>query len=398
MIREFFKNRRLEQTFSIAVALVVIVLIGTTMFVVHSSVASTLKTGLEARGLSVARSIGAVATPSLLAYNYAALQIAADGASGDKDLVYVVIHDKEGAVAGVAGRAPLTDIARLPTAGPAFEATSSDVVVGGDGRPDETALEVVVPVVVNGVRKPWGTVRVGLSYAPLDHELRRIDLGLSILGLVLAAGAVGAGRWLARRITAPLRHLAEGTEALSAGDMTHRIAITGPREIADVARAFNVMMDRVQEKQEESNEFQRALEELNATLEEQVRERTRAFEESQAQYKTLVEHSPDSILIIQDGKVCFVNKGFIETFGISEDEALSPGFELNRIFNASSAALAAGRIIAWERGDAMSPLDVIATDSTGQMRHLELRGSRIEYRGQPAAECLLIDMTEAKRL
>jgi nitrogen-specific signal transduction histidine kinase/CheY-like chemotaxis protein len=41
---------------------------------------------------------------------------------------------------------------------------------------------------------------------------------------------------------------------------------------------------------------------------------------------------------------------------------------------------------------------VLANDAQGRPRHLELRGSRIEYQGRPAAECLLVDMTEAKRL
>jgi len=397
LIREFFRHRRLEQTFSISVAFLVIVLIGTTMTVVHSRVARTLRRNLEAQGMSVARSIGAVITPSLLAYNYAALQIAAEAASRDEGLVYVVIHDKEGAVAGRSGLAS-NGPSSVTLLKPPREKATFDVAIADAAGEQETVMEVAFPVRVSGVEQPWGTVRVGLSYAPVKNELQSIGIWLSVLGFVLAALAGIAGRWLARKITAPLRRLARGTEALSAGDMSHRIPASGPREIADLARAFNVMMDRVQEKARESAEFQEALEQLNATLEEQVHERTRALEESEAQYKSLVEQSPDSILIIQDGKVCFVNKGFIDTFGVTEDEALAPDFDLGRIFNASSAALVAGRIVAWERGDTMSPMEVLGKGAEGQQRHLELRGSRIEYRGRPAAECLLIDMTEAKRL
>ena len=157
-------------------------------------------------------------------------------------------------------------------------------------------------------------------------------------------------------------------------------------------------MDRLEEKARESAEFQRALEKLNATLEEQVHERTRALQESETQYKTLVEHSPDSILIVQDGRVRFVNKAFEETFGVSEDVACSDEFDLDRIFDPSSAALARGRISAWEHGERMSFVEVLGKDALGRVRHLELRGSRIDYRGAPSAECLLIDMTEARRL
>jgi signal transduction histidine kinase/CheY-like chemotaxis protein len=96
--------------------------------------------------------------------------------------------------------------------------------------------------------------------------------------------------------------------------------------------------------------------------------------------------------------VRFVNRAFVETFGIAPDRAMSDDFDLSRIFDASSASLAGGRIVAWESGEAAAPVEVLGQDATGRIRHLELRGSRIEYQGRPAAECLMVDMTEAKRL
>jgi signal transduction histidine kinase/CheY-like chemotaxis protein len=88
----------------------------------------------------------------------------------------------------------------------------------------------------------------------------------------------------------------------------------------------------------------------------------------------------------------------VEVFGITEEEAISAVFQLDRVFDPWSATLASGRIAAWENGEASSPMEVVGRDASGNHRDLELRGSRIEYRGRPAAECLLIDMTEAKRL
>jgi len=394
VIREFFSRRRLEEGFAISTAVTIIVLIGAVMLVVHSRVDGVLRRGLEERGLSIVRSIGATSINSLLTYNSAALQAAADGAYHDTSAAYVVIHDKEGEVAGAAG-------SKLAAAQPVpgtLDWTSRDVEVRAGGGNVQTVLEVAAPVRIRSSQDVWGTVRVGLSYAPVEAELKRLDLGLAVLGLVLAVAGVAAGRYVARRITAPLRGLAEGTHALSAGDMSHRIPVTGTRELAELAEAFNGMMNRVQEKARESKAFQEALESLNATLEQQVHERTRAFEESQAQYKTLVDHSPDAILIVQDGRIRFVNHAFEELFGIPEEEAARPDFRLDQIFDPWSAGLAAGRIAAWESGDASTPMEVVGRDASGHGRDLELRGSRIEYRGKPAAECLLIDMTDAKRL
>jgi PAS domain S-box-containing protein len=398
LMRNLFRGRTIEQSFSISTALLVLVLIGTTMVLVENRVTNNMRQGLEDRGAAIARSIGAVATPSLFAYNYAALQMAADGAAGDKGVVYVAIHDKEGALAGVAGRMPSRGAERLaevsaPRATHEVQVTRSD----RSGRL-EPVLEVSVPVKVEGVEEAWGRVRVGLSYDLVAIELRRLRAQLVLTGLVLAFAAVVGVRLLARRITAPLRSLAEGTEKLAAGEMEHRIPVSGVKELADLANAFNTMSFRLQEKARESLEFQSALEALNATLEQQVADRTRALEESTAQYRSLVESSPDAILIVQDGAVKFVNRAFAETFGWTGRDADGPEFQLARIFDPSSAALARGRIAAWERGETPAPAEVLGQDAKGRIRDLELRGSRIEYQGKPAAECLLVDMTEAKAL
>ena len=64
MIRRLLGKRSLEHSLAIAVGLLVVVLIGTTMLLVHSRVAASLRKEMGARGFSIARSIGAVATPS----------------------------------------------------------------------------------------------------------------------------------------------------------------------------------------------------------------------------------------------------------------------------------------------------------------------------------------------
>jgi PAS domain S-box-containing protein len=393
MRRFSLRQRSLERSFVFSTTLLVVVLIGTTMVLVHYRVAATLQSSVETRGLSLARSIGAVATPYLLSYNYPALQLAAERASNDGGIVYVMIQDKEGKVAGLAGRGLSTGRdTPEPVAPGHFTIAIHRETEEGD------VLEVAVPVTVRGVHGSWGTVRVGLSSAPMASQLRQLSLGLLVLGLGLGVGAVLFGRWVAGKITAPLRELSRGTDALAMGDTSYRIPVSGPRELADLAHAFNVMADRLEMKATEAKKLHNALEMLNATLEKQVELRTLELEESEAQYKTLVEHSPDTILIVQGGRLRFVNSAFIETFGVREDEALGKDFEFGMIFEPSSIEPALERIAAWERGETPSPTEVRARDFTGGIRHLELRGSRIEYRGRPAAECLLIDMTEAVQL
>ena len=157
------RRRGLEQSFALSTALLVILVIGMTVLVVHTRVEVLLLDELEARAYSIARSIGAVSTPSLLAYNYAALQMAAEGAVEDDDLVYVVLHDKEGATAGSAQSVRLASTLpslRVPVEHPISHRV---VLVDEDGF-DVHVLEVVVPVRVEGVQAPWGMVRLGLGH------------------------------------------------------------------------------------------------------------------------------------------------------------------------------------------------------------------------------------------
>jgi PAS domain S-box-containing protein len=388
----------LEHSFVASTSLLVISVMCATMLVVHNRVGASLVRGLEGRGISIAKSIGAVATPSLLAYNYAALQVAAEGAADDPDLLYVAIHDKEGGVAGFAGSGSAKLSALPPMLRPLYAPSFRDVDLYESPGRTRRVLEAVVPVRIDGVDEAWGTVRVGIRYDPVRAELRRLEYGLALIGLVLAAVAFVGSRWMARRVTAPLRGLVEGTEALALGDTSHRIEGGGARELAELAQAFNMMLQRVEEKAAESTAYQSQLARLNATLEAQVRQRTRALGESEAQYRTLVEHSPDSILIVQRGRVRFVNRAFEETFGVAARDASNLDFRLESLFEARHAAVVSDRLRSWENGESTSPAVVTALDSGGAARELELRGSRTEYRGQPAAECLLVDMTEAKRL
>lgn len=392
------QGRRLESSFAIASALLVVFVVGAALAVVRGRLENVLRHGMQERAYSVAQSIGAVSTPLLLAYNYVALRTAAENAVEDPGLAYVVIHDKEGQLAAAAG-ALVQDIERIPGLPEGLNGPETrNVYLGGSEATGEPTFESIVPVVVEGSKEPWGYVRVGLSYDSMNAEMRRLTLGMVTLGALLSLVGMSIGRLMARRIAAPLRNLADGTEALSYGDTSYRIPVRGAQELAELAQAFNRMMDRVEEKANESAAFQNELGHLNATLEEQVRARTRELEESEVQYRTLVEHSPDPILIVQNGTVKFFSRAFQETFGVTAQQVEDPHFRLESLFAPDCQSVVANRLKMWQLGKVMGPAMVTAYDSAGRPRELELRGSRIDYLGQSATECLLVDMTETQRL
>jgi len=77
-----------------------------------------------------------------------------------------------------------------------------------------------------------------------EHDAERVTV-IVALGAVMLSLALSA--LLARSILEPLVRLAEGTREVSAGRFNHRLAATGKDELAQVAREFNTMTERLDE-------------------------------------------------------------------------------------------------------------------------------------------------------
>jgi two-component system OmpR family sensor kinase/two-component system sensor histidine kinase BaeS len=72
--------------------------------------------------------------------------------------------------------------------------------------------------------------------------------GVLLWGALLAGGiAVVLGLGISRSLTSPLQRLAAATRALAAGNLTHRVAVGGSTEVAELSRAFNEMAAALQE-------------------------------------------------------------------------------------------------------------------------------------------------------
>lgn len=65
--------------------------------------------------------------------------------------------------------------------------------------------------------------------------------GLLITIAVGSTLGIAAGVWMSRRLTAPLEELAEGTQAISAGRFSYRVAERGSQELRTLAQSFNAM-------------------------------------------------------------------------------------------------------------------------------------------------------------
>ncbi len=123
--------------------------------------------------------------------------------------------------------------------------------------------------------KVLGVLDVDLDLDQVDREL----MGIKLRGVgVTLTAIVSIGLFIVvftkRFVDAPIRRLIDGTRAVSNMQLDHPIDIHSSEELADLAKSFNVMRERLKEAMAELNE-------LNQGLETKVRERTSQLEAAQ---------------------------------------------------------------------------------------------------------------------
>ena len=147
-----------------------------------------------------------------------------------------------------------------------------------------------------------GRIYYGLSSVPLDQALSsaRHDLRRSLIFTLLLLGVLGAAamllgvliiRNLSRRITGPLAHLTDVITAIAAGHKNERVTIQSQDEIGALGRAFNRMLEKL-------DDSYLRMEALNRTLEQRVDDRTEALAKRNRAMRLVMDN---------------VNQGFLTT-------------------------------------------------------------------------------------
>ena len=119
-----------------------------------------------------------------------------------------------------------------------------------------------------------------------------------------------------------------------------------------------------------------------------------ALRDSEARYRSLVENTPDGILIHRDGKPLFVNRALIEIAGGQSAEDLLSRSIADFVFPEDQAAIAA-RSARLERGEPTEALVLRFRRLDGQGALVKIDSHRIEFEGKPALRAFVRPMTEA---
>ncbi|MCE5333776.1 MAG: HAMP domain-containing protein [Desulfobacteraceae bacterium] len=205
-----------------------------------------IRSQVERRGMGIAQSLAATSKSALTTYSYVALSQTASQAAQDPDLAYVIIHDKEGRVAGHSSRRDVEgtflqdDVSRRALL--SKDMLIQNVVLADGATP---ALELAVPVSVPGSDRIWGVVRVGMSLDPMHRQIRNIQLMIAGVGILALSFSVLGCIWLARRITNPVGLLVNATVSAARGELEQEIHIATGDEVEVLADNFTIMIREI---------------------------------------------------------------------------------------------------------------------------------------------------------
>lgn len=154
---------------------------------------------------------------------------------------------------------------------------------------NELRLRVVVPVYSHDVGAPSRALQIiqplPIRYTKLGESVQSafaeyekliylrgplkfgFTLTLSMVALIVLLLSLWASIVSARRLVAPIRDLAEGTQAVAEGDYQKRIPVPGHDELGVLVRSFNEMTERIAMAQSEIRRSQHEAEIQSAYLE-----------------------------------------------------------------------------------------------------------------------------------
>jgi len=116
--------------------------------------------------------------------------------------------------------------------------------------------------------KLLGYVSVGISQASEEAQIRKINYWAIMLGIAVAVMSLPFSYALVHRIFLPIRQLVTATRQISTGDLDASVAVDRPDLIGELARAFNDMVLKVKQQQDELNDANQSLAEANVKLAE----------------------------------------------------------------------------------------------------------------------------------
>ena len=191
---------------------------------------------------------------------------------------------------------------------------------------------------VRWLGKSVGTVYLGFTTQRVHEDIARGRATIAFATLLVFGIGVAAVFALSSVITGPLTRMAGTTQRIAEGELDQRAEVSGDDEVGQLARSFNLMIDRIAAEQWEleslNRDLERRVDDRTHEVTEQLEERKRAEE----RYRLLFDRNLAGVYIATtDFRVISCNDACARVFGydtakefISELGAIAYAYEHDR--------------------------------------------------------------------
>ncbi len=214
--------------------------------------------GLEQRASSTARLFATTVKNAVLSYDLATINAFTSELSNNPDILYVAVLGEDGQPLSQQGAVPVAlsdDLLRLNT-----QLTKQDVY---HIKADILAADMA-----------FGAVWIGFDLSVLHQQISQAKRWSMLIVLgemsLVALFSYVLGAYLTRRLS-ELKHAAD---AIARGERHIALSVTGEDELATVSQAFQNMVGKLRESEQQTHQYQQQLLVANESLEYKVATRT----------------------------------------------------------------------------------------------------------------------------
>ncbi|MBI4917530.1 MAG: PAS domain S-box protein [Acidobacteria bacterium] len=127
-------------------------------------------------------------------------------------------------------------------------------------------------------------------------------------------------------------------------------------------------------------------------------EAVRALRESEEQFRTLAERSPNMIFINQAGRIVYANERCAEVMGYSREELASAEFDFRSLIAPESRPMIHDSFVRHMRGDDVPPYEYSLLTRDGRRVEAIITTRLVPFRGNQAILGIVTDITDRKRM
>lgn len=209
----------------------------------------------------------------------------------------------------------------------------------------------------------------------------RFSVGMSI-GITLVFALLGGliGIKMARRLTASLINLEDTAARIAGGEMELQAEVSGPKEVANVALAFNSM----------TAQLRQILQGLELRIAER-KQAEQALRESEERLRRFSEVSNEGIFFHHQGTIVDVNQKIAAMFGYTQDELI--GRHLIDFVGPAAREVTLQHL----QGKMIEPYESLGLRKDGTEFYIEVQARSYEFQGQPMRVVNIRDITERKQ-